>query len=110
LWAEQITKKMIRVNKAVRNRREWIKFGDCEGQDHGFKETGVVNIAEPVSFELAGQVHMKMSSCVCVCSYIYLISHAILDIPCHTAFCIFAQEETKEEKGTKGVGNLLNMV
>ncbi len=82
MWAEQITKKMIRVNKAVRNRREWIKFGDCEGQDHGFKETGVVNIAEPVSFELAGQVRMKMSSCVCVCSYMYLMpSWIFLVIP-----------------------------
>ena len=30
---EQITKKMIRVNKAVRSRRTWAKFGDCEGQE-----------------------------------------------------------------------------
>jgi hypothetical protein len=85
----QITKKMIRVNKAVRNRREWIKFGDCEGQDHGFKETGVVNIAEPVSFELAGQVQMKMkmSSCMCVCSYIYLMpSWIFLVIPLSVIF------------------------
>merc|ERR1719261_512030 len=50
---------MIRVNKAVRSRRTWAKFGDCEGQEHGFKETGVVNIAEPVMFELAGQEETK---------------------------------------------------
>ena len=24
---------MIRVNKAVRSRRTWAKFGDCEGQE-----------------------------------------------------------------------------
>jgi len=29
----QITKKMIRVNKAVRHRRTWSKFGDCDGQE-----------------------------------------------------------------------------
>jgi hypothetical protein len=29
----QITKKMIRVNKAVRDRRAWSKFGDCDGQE-----------------------------------------------------------------------------
>lgn len=50
---------MIRVNKAVRDRRAWSKFGDCDGQEHGFKETGVVNIAEPVMFELAGQEENK---------------------------------------------------
>ena len=29
----QITKKLIRVNKAVRSRRTWAKFGDCDGQE-----------------------------------------------------------------------------
>lgn len=33
--AEQITKKLIRVNKAVRSRRTWSKFGDCDGQEVG---------------------------------------------------------------------------
>jgi hypothetical protein len=29
-------------------RRKWEKFGDCDGQAAGFKENGVVNIAEKV--------------------------------------------------------------
>ena len=33
--AVQITKKLIRVNKAVRSRRTWAKFGDCDGQEVG---------------------------------------------------------------------------
>jgi hypothetical protein len=35
VFAEQITKKLIRVNKAVRSRRTWSKFGDCDGQEVG---------------------------------------------------------------------------
>ena len=31
--AGQVTKKLIRVNNAVRGRRSWAKFGDCEGQE-----------------------------------------------------------------------------
>lgn len=45
----------VKVNKNVRMRRQWIKFGDCDGQDLGLKETGVVMIAEPVTFDLFGQ-------------------------------------------------------
>jgi hypothetical protein len=36
----------VRVNRTVRARRGWAKFGDCEGQPAGHKENGVVNIAE----------------------------------------------------------------
>lgn len=38
----------VRVNRTVRARRGWAKFGDCEGQSAGHKENGVVNIAEKV--------------------------------------------------------------
>jgi len=47
--------KTVRINKNVKARRGWAKYGDCEGQAAGFKEQGVVNIDENQPFELAGQ-------------------------------------------------------
>ena len=39
----------VKMNKNVRVRRAWAKFGDCKEFEPGHKESGVVMIAEPVS-------------------------------------------------------------
>jgi hypothetical protein len=48
-------RKQVKVNKNVRMRRQWIKFGDSKGHAPGFKENGVVMIAEPVNFDKFGE-------------------------------------------------------
>jgi translation initiation factor 3 subunit G len=49
-----VTLPQVKVNKNVRARRNWTKFGDCAEFAPGHKENGVVMIAEPVTFDLFG--------------------------------------------------------
>jgi translation initiation factor 3 subunit G len=46
------TKKLVKVNKHVVERRKWKKFGDCKGLPDG-PENNITNIAEAVKLELS---------------------------------------------------------
>eukprot|EP00283_Hemiselmis_rufescens_P005540 CAMPEP_0173435546 /NCGR_PEP_ID=MMETSP1357-20121228/15343_1 /TAXON_ID=77926 /ORGANISM="Hemiselmis rufescens, Strain PCC563" /LENGTH=281 /DNA_ID=CAMNT_0014400543 /DNA_START=17 /DNA_END=859 /DNA_ORIENTATION=+ len=50
-----VTRKTVKVNKNVRMRRSWVKFGDSAEFSAGHKEIGVVMIAEPVTFDMFGE-------------------------------------------------------
>ena len=87
----------------VCTRRKWEKFGDCEGQGPGFKENGVVNIAEKARAaptEIVSYASPPLSSAL-----ILWRRRRRRQV----SFDLAGGEEAAAPDASKGVNSLLNM-